>query len=298
MGRSFFHADEDMTTKHAFAGSRFVGLAMLAASLAGGAIPGEAQATETISMGVIGIGSAQQWALWIADAKGFFAQNNLKVEIVVTPSAAAVMQQIIAGSVQIGTAGLTSPMRAIDQGIPVAVLAIETQAPPYSLWSKPGLKSISELRGKTIVVGGAKDITRTYLERMVIPGGVPKDTYDLIYAGSASARFTSLRAALPMNLKAHFPKFKIWSKAQADIERITEIWSECLSAYGGPWLLGEHLTMADAMYAPVVTRLRTYDVRVDPVSDSYCDRILAWPAMQEWIAAAQREHEEIEELEV
>ena len=54
---------------------------------------------------------------------------------------------------------LTSPMRAIDQGIPVAVLGIETQAPPYSLWSKPGLKSIPELRGKTIVVGGAKDLT-------------------------------------------------------------------------------------------------------------------------------------------
>ena len=189
--------------------------AMLTAITTMGAGRREALAAETISMGVIGTGSAQQWALWIADAKGFFAQNNLQVEIVVTPSAAAVMQQIIAGSIHIGTAGLTSPMRAIDQGIPVAVLGIETQAPPYSLWSKPTLKSIGDLRGKTIVVGGAKDITRTYLERMVIPGGVPKDSYDLTYAGSASARFAALAAGAvdaallnpPFNFKAQAAGF-------------------------------------------------------------------------------------------
>lgn len=193
---------------------RPVQLAMMAmlASVVGHS---ETRAADTITMGVIGTGSAQQWALWIADAKGFFAENNLRVETVTTPSAAAVMQQIIAGSIQIGTAGLTSPMRAIDQGIAVAVLGIETQAPPYSLWSKPALKSMSDLRGKTIVVGGAKDITRTYLERMVVPGGVPKDNYDLIYAGSAAARFSALTAGAvdaallnpPFNFKAQAAGF-------------------------------------------------------------------------------------------
>ena len=133
-------------------------------------------------------------------------------------------------------------------------------------------------------------------------GLLPKDRLHRAHCraicGEMHSGFTSLRSALPMNLKAHFPKFKIWSKAQADIERIAEIWGECLSAYGGPWLFGDKPTMADAMYAPVATRLRTYDVRVDPVSEAYCDHILAWPAMQEWMAAAQLEHEEIEELEV
>ncbi len=56
--------------------------------------------------------------------------------------------------------------------------------------------------------------------------------------------------------------------------------------------------MADAMYAPVVTRYRTYDVALDDVSDAYCDRILAWPDMQEWIAQARLEAESFEELEV
>jgi glutathione S-transferase len=115
--------------------------------------------------------------------------------------------------------------------------------------------------------------------------------------GEMHSGFASLRSALPMNLKAHFPQFKVWSKAQADIARIAEIWRECLAAHGGPYLFGQ-LTMADAMYAPVVTRLRTYDVSLDPQCEAYCEAILAWPAMQQWIAAAQLETDEIEELEV
>ncbi|WP_026191250.1 glutathione S-transferase family protein [Methylosinus sp. LW4] len=115
--------------------------------------------------------------------------------------------------------------------------------------------------------------------------------------GEIHSGFTSLRSALPMNLKGHFPKFKVWSKAQGDIARVTQIWRECLETYGGPYLFGQ-LSMADAMYAPVATRFRTYDVPLDDVSQAYCDRIFELPAMQEWIAAAQLEKEEIEELEV
>jgi glutathione S-transferase len=100
-----------------------------------------------------------------------------------------------------------------------------------------------------------------------------------------------------MNLKAHFPNFKVWSKAQADIARIQAIWNECLAAYGGPFLFGE-FSMADAMYAPVATRFNTYDVKIDSVCAGYRDGILAYPAMQEWAESAQLEPEEIEELEV
>jgi glutathione S-transferase len=115
--------------------------------------------------------------------------------------------------------------------------------------------------------------------------------------GEMHSGFISLRQALPMNIKGHFPKFKVWSKAVADIERVTAIWRECLGAYGGPFLFGE-ISLADAMYAPVVTRFRTYDVSLDPLSRAYADRIWALPAMQEWIDAARAEAEEIEELEV
>jgi glutathione S-transferase len=116
-------------------------------------------------------------------------------------------------------------------------------------------------------------------------------------SGEIHSGFSTLRSALPMNLKRHFPGFKIWSRAQTDIERVTTIWRDCLTAYGGPFLFGERC-MADAMYAPVVTRFVTYDVKLDPMSADYGRRIMALPEMQEWIGAAKEEAEDIEELDV
>jgi len=115
--------------------------------------------------------------------------------------------------------------------------------------------------------------------------------------GEMHSGFVSLRQALPMNIKAHYENFKIWSKARADIERIAAIWRECLDAHGGPFLFGE-ISLADAMYAPVVSRFRTYGVELDPQLAAYAERIWNLPAMQEWREAAEAEKEEIEELEV
>jgi glutathione S-transferase len=115
--------------------------------------------------------------------------------------------------------------------------------------------------------------------------------------GEMHSGFANLRAALPMNLKAHHPGFKVWAGAQSDIARITAIWREQLSASGGPFLFGEP-TMADALYAPVCTRFATYDVALDPACAAYRDRILALPFMREWIAAALKEPDEVEELDV
>lgn len=117
-------------------------------------------------------------------------------------------------------------------------------------------------------------------------------------SGEMHSGFANLRAALPMNLKAHYPGFKIWAGAQADIDRVAALWRECFETYGGPYLFGPTLTMADAMYAPVCTRFATYGVALDPACAAYSARILAWPAMQEWIAAAKQEPDDIEELEV
>lgn len=115
--------------------------------------------------------------------------------------------------------------------------------------------------------------------------------------GEIHSGFTTLRASLPVNLKGHFPGFKIWTRAQADIDRVCTIWNDCLGKSGGPFLFGER-TIADAMYAPVVTRFRTYDVKIEPRLNSYADTIMAMPEMVEWIEAAKAEPEEIEELEV
>jgi glutathione S-transferase len=115
--------------------------------------------------------------------------------------------------------------------------------------------------------------------------------------GEIHSGFTTLRASLPVNLKGHFPNFKIWSRAQGDIDRICTIWRECLAKSGGPFLFGER-TMADAMYAPVVTRFMTYDVKLDRTLTAYASMVMGMPEMQEWIEAAKAEPADIEELEV
>jgi glutathione S-transferase len=115
--------------------------------------------------------------------------------------------------------------------------------------------------------------------------------------GEMHSGFSNLRSALPMNLKARRLGFKVWSGAQADIDRITTIWRECFAAHQGPFLFGA-LTVADAMYAPVVTRFLTYDVRLDGDCAAYCERIMALPDMIEWCKAAVLEPDELEELEM
>ena len=115
--------------------------------------------------------------------------------------------------------------------------------------------------------------------------------------GEMHSGFSAMRGALPMNIKAHFPGFKVWSRAQADIDRVQEIWTECLKKYGGPFLFGAAPTVADAMYAPVVTRFLTYDVPMPKDCADYAATVMALPAVQEWIRAAATEPDEIDELD-
>jgi glutathione S-transferase len=116
--------------------------------------------------------------------------------------------------------------------------------------------------------------------------------------GEMHSGFTNMRSALPMNLKAHHPGFKVWAGAQADIDRIISIWRECLASTKGPFLFGKRPGMADAMFAPVVTRFLTYDVKLDSDCAAYCKDIMALPAMLEWVEGAKAEPDEVVELDV
>jgi len=117
-------------------------------------------------------------------------------------------------------------------------------------------------------------------------------------AGEMHSGFYNLRSALPMNLKAKHQAFKIFSGARPDIERVKEIWHQCLDASGGPYLFGKKPTVADAMYAPVCTRFHTYSVELDKPLQAYVETIRNWSLMQEWSAGARAEPDEIVELEV
>jgi len=117
-------------------------------------------------------------------------------------------------------------------------------------------------------------------------------------SGEMHSGFSNLRSALPMNLKAHYPGFKVWAGAQADIDRVLTIWRECFAASKGPYLFGKEPCMADAMYAPVVTRFLSYDVKLHRQCAGYCERIMALPDMITWRSAAMLEPEELEELDM
>jgi glutathione S-transferase len=131
----------------------------------------------------------------------------------------------------------------------------------------------------------------------LLPRDLAARTHCRAVSGEMHSGFANLRSALPMNLKARYPGFKIWAAAQADIDRVTAIWRECLGRYGGPYLFGAKPTLADAMYAPVATRFQTYDVKLDRQCADYCETILALSDMIEWAEAAQDERTGIEELE-
>jgi glutathione S-transferase len=147
----------------------------------------------------------------------------------------------------------------------------------------------------TLAIG--EYLNETMPEAGLLPADRVRRAHCRSICGEIHSGFVTLRGSLPVNLKGHFPGFKIWTRAQADIDRVCTIWRDCLAVSGGPFLFGAR-TIADAMYAPVVTRFMTYDVKLEARLKTYADTIMNMPEMIEWVAAAREEPSDIEELEV
>lgn len=156
--------------------------------------PMPARAAESLEFGGVGGPAAVIWPLYIGTAKGLFAAADLTIKLVFVPSSAGLQQQVAAGALPIADGGLNDQVRAIFEGAPMALVRLEGQVPPYTLVAQPAIKSIAELRGKSIIVGGTKDITLVYLERMLEPNGLKHGDYDLVYAGATIARFSALQS--------------------------------------------------------------------------------------------------------
>jgi NitT/TauT family transport system substrate-binding protein len=150
---------------------------------------------EDVTLGSVGQASANLWPALIGIEKGLFAAEGLKVDIVYVQSSAALVQQVTAGSLNISiSTGLADPLRAVGMGAPISIVRIEVQAPPYDLVAKPSIKSMKDLKGKVISLGGPKDITRIYVERMLEPNGVKRGDFDMVFAGATAARASALLA--------------------------------------------------------------------------------------------------------
>ncbi|MEO8756805.1 MAG: glutathione S-transferase family protein [Devosia sp.] len=129
----------------------------------------------------------------------------------------------------------------------------------------------------------------------------PSDRLKRAQARSVAAEmhggFTALRRAAPMNLRALHPGKVDFDPIAADLRRIEQIWGDLTSESGGPFLFGK-FTAADAMYAPVATRIRTYALPVSDTAMEYVETIYALPAFQEWLAEAVKEPWVLERSEV
>ncbi len=104
--------------------------------------------------------------------------------------------------------------------------------------------------------------------------------------------FQALRSSMPMNIRNRHSGKGVNAQSLKDIERVVEIWTECRRRFGaGGELLFGRFSIADAYYAPVVTRFETYAVALPPVARAYADAVRALPAVREWCEAARRETE-------
>ncbi|WP_428646425.1 glutathione S-transferase family protein [Roseibium sp.] len=120
----------------------------------------------------------------------------------------------------------------------------------------------------------------------------PSDLRERAWARAISAEmhsgFFALRSACPMNMRRPVEELIVGDDVKKDVARIVRIWTECLEASGGPFLFGD-FTIADAMFAPVVSRFLTYRLSASPAAARYCEAVKSTPAWQAWEADALKE---------
>ncbi|MGH7036329.1 MAG: glutathione S-transferase family protein [Stellaceae bacterium] len=140
-------------------------------------------------------------------------------------------------------------------------------------------------------------LAELYPEAKLWPEGQEARAHARALSQEMHAGFLPLRQHFPMNMRSVFER-AIIPEIQGDIDRITALWHACRKQFGagGPFLFGE-FTIADAMYAPVVSRFRTFKVPLERETEAYAAAVTAWPAYQEWLAAARNEPMIIEQWE-
>jgi glutathione S-transferase len=184
----------------------------------------------------------------------------------------------------------------------------EVVIPLYRPDSPDAIRKISPsgkvpvLQHGQVVVWDSLAICETIAEAFPEAHLWPDDAGARAVARSISAEmhsgFVALRTHMPMNARARLPGRGRTIESLRDIERVRSLWGDALHRFGrgGPFLFGR-FSIADAMYAPVVLRFRTYEVEIDTRLHEYCAAVLALPAMEEWLAAARTEPWTLESFE-
>jgi glutathione S-transferase len=144
----------------------------------------------------------------------------------------------------------------------------------------------------------AETMAEHYPEKHLWPEDPAARAHARAICAEMHSGFHVLRTCMPMNCRAMGRKIPLPDELGSDIDRIIAIWAECHQIYGdkGSWLFGD-FTIADAMFAPVVLRLRTYGINLPESAGFYPHRLLESDAMQEWLLAAESEIEVIDREE-
>jgi NitT/TauT family transport system substrate-binding protein len=155
--------------------------------------PGAGAAT-TIEMGLIGAANSVEWPIYIGIHKGFFADAGVTLDVIYVPTAPGLVQQLAAGSLDVVDIGVVEPIHAVARGAAVGIIRISGAVSPYEVLAKPEIKSIQDLKGHTVVIGGIVDINRVYLERILKSAGLTSKDVDITIVGNTAGRFAALKS--------------------------------------------------------------------------------------------------------
>ncbi len=162
-----------------------------AALVLAGAASWPAQAADEVTFGMTS-NTAFSLAHYVATEKKYYEAENLKVDAIVAGAAVGVLQQLIAGSLNIAQAATDQSLRAILRGAPIRIVAGAASNAPFRIVAAKTIKGWSDLKRKTISVGGLTDVTLYFLRVMARKNGLADQDYDLLYAGGTPNRFAQL----------------------------------------------------------------------------------------------------------
>jgi ABC-type nitrate/sulfonate/bicarbonate transport system substrate-binding protein len=157
-------------------------------------LSGSCNAAVTIQTGLIGAANSAEWEYYIGIKKGFFADAGVTLDVIYVPTASGLVQQLAAGSLDIVDIGIVEPIHAVARGAAVAILRITGGVSAYEVLAKPEIKTIKDLKGRTVVIGGLVDINRVYLERILKAGGLTGKDVDITVVGNTAGRYAALKS--------------------------------------------------------------------------------------------------------
>jgi NitT/TauT family transport system substrate-binding protein len=153
-----------------------------------------ARADDTIQFGIVGAANSVEWEYYVGIEKGFFAAAGIKLDVIYVPTPSGLVQQLAAGSLDIVDIGIVEPIHAVAHGAPVAIVRVSGAVPPYELVAKPPIKTIKDLKGHTVVIGGQVDINRVFLERVLKAAGLKDSDIDMTFIGNTAGRFAAINS--------------------------------------------------------------------------------------------------------